>query len=162
MSYKRCKKCDREFLITEYSWQNKKKGIRNSKCRDCDSKRQADYYQRSKEKKNEYERNRRANDPMVRLRRAIRGNITFYFRNGYKDTSVWVDRFGCDYATLKNHMIYQFSEGMTWDNYGIHGWQIDHITPLSTATSKEDLYKLLHYTNMQPLWYVDNRRKSNT
>ena len=48
---------------------------------------------------------------------------------------------------------------MSWDNYG--KWHIDHIIPLSSANSEDDIYKLCHYTNLQPLWAEDNLKKSN-
>ena len=49
---------------------------------------------------------------------------------------------------------------MSWDNYGNNGWHIDHIIPLSLV-NKYSIEKLTHYTNLQPLWVIDNRRKSN-
>ena len=30
---------------------------------------------------------------------------------------------------LISHLEKQFKDGMTWDNYGIKGWHIDHIIP---------------------------------
>ena len=48
---------------------------------------------------------------------------------------------------------------MSWDNYG--KWHIDHIIPLSSANSEDDIYKLCNYTNLQPLWAEDNLKKSN-
>jgi hypothetical protein len=53
----------------------------------------------------------------------------------------------------------KFTEGMSWDNK--NEWHIDHIIPLSSAQTEEELYKLCHYTNLQPLWAEDNLRKSN-
>ena len=50
---------------------------------------------------------------------------------------------------------------MSWDNYGLYGWHIDHIVPLSNAKTEDDFYKLCHYTNLQPLWSLDNLKKSN-
>mgnify|MGYP002132731409 FL=1 len=48
---------------------------------------------------------------------------------------------------------------MTWDNYG--DWHIDHIIPLNSAQTEEDLYKLCHYSNLQPLWALDNLKKGS-
>lgn len=47
---------------------------------------------------------------------------------------------------------------MTWENKGLYsgelnyGWDIDHIIPLSTAKTEEDVIKLNHYTNLKPLY----------
>lgn len=52
---------------------------------------------------------------------------------------------------------------MSWDNYGIYdgklnsGWDIDHIIPLSSANTEEELIKLNHYSNLQPLCSMTNR-----
>jgi hypothetical protein len=48
---------------------------------------------------------------------------------------------------------------MTWDNYGVGGWEIDHIIPLASAKTEEEVYKLCHYTNLQPLWANENFKK---
>jgi hypothetical protein len=69
---------------------------------------------------------------------------------------------GCSNDEFKMHLEKQFLPGMTWDNYGVNGWHIDHIIPLSSARHDvERLKELCHYTNLQPLWAEDNRRKSN-
>lgn len=68
---------------------------------------------------------------------------------------------GCTFEELKYHLESKFTEGMSWDNYGKFGWHIDHIFPLSLAKSSEELYKLSNYKNLQPLWAIDNIKKSN-
>lgn len=40
-------------------------------------------------------------------------------------------------------------------------WELDHITPLSKAKTEEEVLKLAHYLNIQPLWILDNRSKGN-
>lgn len=48
---------------------------------------------------------------------------------------------------------------MSWDRLNeIH---IDHIIPISSAETLEDVYRLNHYTNLQPLWAKDNLFKYN-
>jgi hypothetical protein len=71
------------------------------------------------------------------------------------------DIIGCTPDFLKEHLERQFKEGMTWDNYGYYGWHIDHVIPLSSGKTEEEIYKLCHYTNLQPLWAEENLKKSN-
>jgi hypothetical protein len=69
------------------------------------------------------------------------------------------DIVGCTPEFLKEHLETQFIDGMTWGNRS--KWHIDHIIPLSSAKTEDELYKLCHYTNLQPLWAEDNLKKSN-
>lgn len=69
---------------------------------------------------------------------------------------------GCAWEDFKCHLEAQFTEGMTWENYGIHGWHVDHIRPLALAATEEELMILMHYTNTQPLWATDNLKKGTS
>lgn len=55
---------------------------------------------------------------------------------------------------------------MTWDNYGNpkdgfyeieKTWDLDHIIPLRTAVDENEIIKLNHFTNLQPLCSYNNR-----
>ena len=66
---------------------------------------------------------------------------------------------GCTPQELKEHIEKQFTEGMCWEKIGEH-IHIDHIIPLSSAKTEEEIYNLCHYTNLQPLWAEDNLKKN--
>ena len=65
---------------------------------------------------------------------------------------------GCSFEDLKKHLESQFTKGMTWENKG--EWQTDHIVTFSSVNTLEEVKKLCHYTNMQPLWVKDHREKN--
>jgi hypothetical protein len=104
----------------------------------------------------EYEKKRRLTDPIFYLRKKVRNRLRDYFRVKTKKT---LEYLGCSFEDLKLHLEIQFTDGMTWNNRG--EWHIDHIIPLSSAKTEDELYKLCHYTNLQPLWAEDNLKKSN-
>jgi len=93
-----------------------------------------------------------------RLNKALCGN--------YKSGSA-IDDLGCSIVELKEHIERQFylnketGEEMTWDNYGLIGWHIDHIIPLASfdLTDREQLLKACNYTNLQPMWAKENISK---
>ena len=66
---------------------------------------------------------------------------------------------GCEPNFLREHLEKQFKDGMSWENYG--SWHIDHIIPLSSAKNIEEINKLCHYTNLQPLWASENLSKGS-
>jgi hypothetical protein len=100
------------------------------------------------------------NKPLYKIKNAVRSRLNQYIKQkGYDKTKKTFDNIGCNPYKLKQHLESQFQEGMTWDNHGQYGWHIDHIIPLASATTEEEIYKLNHYTNLQPLWWEDNIKK---
>lgn len=98
--------------------------------------------------------------PMQKIADRIRGRTRKALtRQKLNKTSKFNNYLGCDLETLKNHLEIQFQPEMTWENYG--KWHIDHIIPLISANTEEELFKLSHYTNLQPLWAIDNIRKKD-
>jgi hypothetical protein len=71
---------------------------------------------------------------------------------------------GCNTFELRAWLEEQFTDGMTWDNYGVKGWHVDHIRPCASfdLTDPEQQKECFHYTNLQPLWAEENRRKSDS
>lgn len=66
---------------------------------------------------------------------------------------------GAKIDVVREHIESLFKSGMTWENHGTYGWHIDHKIPLASAKNKEEVYKLFHYTNLQPLWAKENLSK---
>lgn len=108
----------------------------------------------------EYERNRRANDSLYDFKKNIKSTISRSISsNGYRKKSRTQVILGCSYEFVRRYFERQFTDGMSWDNYG--EWEIDHIKPMSSAKTEEQAIELNHYTNLQPLWKKDNREKNN-
>jgi len=99
-------------------------------------------------------------DPKNKIKNSLRSRINELLNKKYNNPRT-LELVGCDYKFLITYIENKFTEGMSWDNYGYYGWHLDHIIPLSSARTKEEIYKLYHYTNLQPLWAEDNLKKSN-
>lgn len=101
---------------------------------------------------------RRLQDPSLLFSERVRNLIGNSLRKqGYTKRSRTHEILGCDFATLAAHLESQFQPGMSWENRG--EWHIDHRVPLATAKTEEDVIRLNHYTNLQPLWAADNLAK---
>ncbi len=107
-----------------------------------------------------YTKNKRLNDPIFAIACRVRSRINESLRkNGYNKNSKTYEILGCSFEFLKGYLEKQFVKGMNWENRS--EWHIDHIVPISSAKTEEDVIKLNHYTNLRPLWAKDNLIKSN-
>ena len=128
------------------------------------SKNQKEYRAKNKEKLKEYlnmyKIKRRQTDIIFKLRENVSHRtrqIFKYLKTEKKDETFEI--VGCSPQELKEHLEKQFIDGMNWENRS--EWHIDHIIPLSSAKTEEELYNLCHYTNLQPLWAKENQKKGN-
>jgi hypothetical protein len=119
---------------------------------------------------NSSKRKRRAKDPKYATRENIRGSINLGFRKrGFKKKTKTLDILGCSFEFFMEYIESKFESWMNWDNRGKfngelnYGWDLDHIVPISSAVTEEDIIKLNHYTNFQPLCSYINRviKKNN-
>jgi len=83
---------------------------------------------------------------------------------GNKKHDSSMNLLGCSPDFFKKHIESNFTEGMTWENYGVKGWHIDHILPCASydLSSLEQQKMCFHYSNLQPLWWYDNIKKSDS
>jgi len=110
-----------------------------------------------------HNKHKMATDLDYRLRTLLRGRLSKALTKGYKKGSAVAD-LGCSIQHFKLHLELFWDEGMSWFNYGRGEgqWSIDHIKPLASfdLTDRVQLLQAVHYTNLQPLWHVDNMRKN--
>ena len=94
------------------------------------------------------------------IQRRLANNLRSRIRSAvlYKSNST-LSLTDCSIEFLMGWLEKSFTEGMTWDNYG--DWHIDHIIPCAAfdLTLEDNQRKCFHYTNLQPLWAIDNIRK---
>lgn len=80
-------------------------------------------------------------------------------KKGLKKNDSVVKYIGCSIIELREHLEKQFKKNMTWKNYG--EWHVDHIKPIALfdLNKKDELLECFHYTNLQPLWAMENFKK---
>lgn len=133
---------------------------RNSKNREVVRAKNREYAKRYKNKKFEYQKNRRLISVFERVKCNLRRRTQLAFKvNFWKKDMGTEALLGCGHKIAFDHLENQFTEGMSWENHGVHGWHIDHKIPLASAKTEQELIELCHYTNLQPLWKVDNLSK---
>lgn len=148
-----------------YYFENKdiiseRKKIRYSENTEKERKRISLYRKNNKDRINEKIRLRKQNDPLYKAKMAIRSTISCSIRNQeYKKNGRTYEILGCSYEDFKSYIEHQFTEGMSWENYG--EWHLDHKTPISWSETEKQVYELNKYTNFQPLWATDNLSKGN-
>ena len=116
-----------------------------------------DYYINNKNSINKKLRLRMKEDILFGLKKKLRSTISCSLK-GYKKNLKTEKIIGCSFDEFKIYIENKFENWMNWSNHGIYkineyniGWDIDHIIPLSSAVNEEEIYKLNHFTNLQPL-----------
>jgi len=181
METKICGKCKEIKETINFGIDSRTKSGYRSTCNDCrkiESKEYRDknpqkrketcrkYVENNKDKHNEYSKNwkklERIKNPKYKLINNLRKRTKDFlnYKKENKNTKI-IDIVGCSPQFLKERLEKKFKDGMSWENYGFYGWHIDHIIPLSSAKTEEEIYELCHYTNLQPLWAKDNLSKGS-
>lgn len=170
---KKCCICKEQKSFELFSKNKNSKDNHKNECKTCaknyrDKNKEyfSNYRQNNKERKTELNRinqkQRKNTDPLYKLRVSIRSNVNNTFKRGtnqFRKHARTETILGCTIEEFIKHIESKFTEGMTLDNHG--EWHFDHIYPVSLATTEEQIIKLNHYTNFQPLWAEDNIAKGN-
>jgi|GEM_PF-952947 len=163
-----CIKCNLDKPIVEFHLRNDlSQGYRNE-CISCYKSMKSisskSYRQINKKKLREYDldyrKERMKSDPLYRAKIDARNIIRRALsEKGYSKKSKTQEILGCSFIQFKEHIESLFLPSMSWNNR--NEWHIDHIIPLSFAKSESELLLINHYSNLRPLWIVDNQLKSD-
>lgn len=139
-------------LINNSVWRNKNKE-RMAQCRKS-------WVIKNKSKINELRKNNYNSNNIYSFISKTRCLIlSSFYRKKMTKLNKTEEILGCSFNEFKLHLEKQFQKGMTWENRS--DWHIDHIVPVSSAKTEQDVIGLNHYTNLRPLWAKDNLKKSN-
>lgn len=125
-------------------------------------KRWKDYLKKGREVVNTNRRNKYSNDLNYKISCIMR-NRFYKSVKRKKITNSSISFLGCSIDEFKEHIEKKFLIGMNWDNWKYNGWHIDHIIPLSrfNLKDKNEIKKAFHYSNLQPMWGIENIKKYN-
>jgi hypothetical protein len=128
---------------------------RRDKIRERARKWREENRERVREQDRKWREKRIASDPQFKLLCRLRQRISTVFRRANVRKPSGIESIlGISVQEAKDYLESQFKQGMSWENYG--KWHVDHVIPLASAKTPEDLIKLCHYTNLQPLWAIEN------
>ncbi len=120
------------------------------------------------EHESKYRKEKYRSDPVYRIKQNLRSGLCRVVKRGSKTKTMKL-YLGCSIKELKIYLENKFykhpvtKERMAWDNYNLHSWHIDHIIPVASIKSEDDIEqikKVCHYTNLQPLWVIDHNKKT--
>lgn len=118
------------------------------------------YYESTRSLMKDYNKKRRQNDPLFKFTGNMRSRLHVAFKSkGWKKDSKTANILGCTFEEAKRYIESKFKQGMTWENYG--KWHVDHIIPLFSASNTDEIIRLCHFSNLQPLWASENISKRN-
>ena len=172
-----CTKCKIEKELSEFSTQKNGKFGVTSVCKICFNKyakkysqenkekiliKSKKYYQENREMISEYRKKRYNTDINFKITSNLRTRFKLALKNNAKSGSA-VKNLGCTIEEFKKYFESLFTEGMTWEKVFDGSIHIDHKRPLASfdLSKPEEQTKACHYTNLQPLWAVDNLKKSD-
>ena len=122
----------------------------------------AEQIEKERKRQREYVRERRKSCTSFKLIDTCRSRLKRALRGKCKAART-IALLGCTPEQLKEHLESKFLPGMTWNNHGDgHGkWHVDHILPIAwfNLDSEPQQSCAFHYTNLQPLWAIENQRK---
>ena len=159
---KTCSACGKEKEVKHFNNDNRLILKISSTCKSCSSKQYKNWTERdgNKEKRKKYARDRVNSNPKHKLNMRISNSIRCSIVSG-KNGKTWSSLVDYSIDDLMQHLEKQFTDGMTWENYG--EWHIDHKIPISVFNFEipehENFKRCWSLKNLQPMWASENISK---
>lgn len=109
-----------------------------------------------------YTKQKKAQNPAFRIACNLRKRLSFLVRKASATkTKQTLTLLGCPLKSFLLYLESLWQPGMSWENYG--EWHIDHVVPCAIfdLTKPDHQERCFHFSNLQPLWAVDNWRKND-
>lgn len=153
-TFKVCSICSENKPLTEYFRNLKCKGGFYTNCKKCNNERNKKFAKNNPEKMREFWRKTREN-----IQNRLKSNLSRRIRNSIKTgkESKTLEYIGCSMEEFKRWLEYQFTDDMSWENYG-KLWNLDHVIPCKDfdLTSEENIKKCFIWENTRPLNSIEN------
>jgi len=117
------------------------------------------WFQKNKKKIQLKKYNKLKTDPNFKMKHFLGNRIRKVLGGWIKKSKKTQELIGCTIEQLWIHLESKFQKGMTKENYGL--WHVDHVRPCASfdLTDPKQQAICFHYTNLQPLWAIDNLKK---
>lgn len=168
LTHKRCNACLELKSVSEFAKAQKhvKHHVVQATCKPCTAKVSNQWSAKNIEKRRLYNRNwaakKSASSIQFRIAQNMRRRVRWAVASAKAHKAgKFHDLLGCSMMEFMRHMEAGFVPGMSWENYG--QWHVDHKVPCDSfdLSEEENQRKCFHYSNLQPLWAIDNMRKGN-
>ena len=160
----KCRKQYREWAINHIDEERERKKQWNrdnvARCHENDHR----WEKENRGRRRVYKKEKYRRDPNYRMACCIRSRTYKKIGQELGGSNVSAIRdLGCTMAELVKHLELQWLPSMSWSNHGNDSgdWSIDHIRPFASfdLTDPEQVKQVVHYTNLRPMWHIDNIKK---
>lgn len=161
-----CKSCKNKQSAEHYRQNKEQYCARGKKYFESNRERRRatnrSWYEKNRERKRACAKIWRDTPGEFQLNRRISTNLrcrVWHALKGKTKGASLMSLVGCTINQLRAHLENRFQSGMSWKNYG--EWEIDHIKPCAKFDLRCARQQKLcfHFSNLQPLWRVENMQK---
>jgi hypothetical protein len=176
-----CRDCRKEYRLKNYEKIKKQNNEYNQINIEKRREWKRNYFKLNKNEINEWRKKYRIDvslkNPLFVLKTSTVDSIRHAIKNkGYLKKSKTIKILGCSFEFFKSYIESRWSlpdnldaNGNIWMNWSNYGnpkdgivelnktWDLDHITPMASADTEDDVIRLNHYINFQPLCSYINR-----